>query len=301
VEAHQAQADVDLVRLDLVFHVTEAFYAVLLAREHLKYVQEDAALASTFLEQTRLKHDVGDVARVEVLRAQLETSQAESAVGLARSALELARAKLNFLLARPQGSPLELIGTLNPAPASIDLPTLQARALASRPELRTMRLAAARDEQLRRQASLGYFPDIELGVARHHLVGEPTSWDVTVALPIPLYFWQPRKGDIAEAIASASATEREAEHVRSTILLEVEEASRELLTARDQIRRFETGILKEADESYQMFAFSYAEGEIGGLELIAARRSLLQVRAAYAQALYDGSVAAAALARAVGQ
>ena len=143
-------------------------------------------------------------------------------------------------------------------------------------------------------------PDAEVGVARHRIAREAVTWDVTVSVPIPLYFWQPKKGQIAEAEAGLSAAVRQAEHVRNTVRLEVEQAYRQAVVADERIRRFETAILAQAQDSYEMFAFSYREGAIGGLDLIAARRTLLQVRQAYSEALYDGRVAAAALARAVG-
>jgi cobalt-zinc-cadmium efflux system outer membrane protein len=73
------------------------------------------------------------------------------------------------------------------------------------------------------------------------------------------------------------------------------------VTAGQQIELFEREILKQAEEAYEMFAFSYQEGEIGGLELIAARRTLLQARQSYAEALYTSNVAVAALNKAVGQ
>ena len=50
-----------------------------------------------------------------------------------------------------------------------------------------------------------------------------------------------------------------------------------------------------------MSLFSYSEGAIGGIELIAARRSLLDTNTAYAEALFDHAVSTAELERAVGQ
>jgi outer membrane protein TolC len=81
----------------------------------------------------------------------------------------------------------------------------------------------------------------------------------------------------------------------------VEEAYTDVLTASNQIQLFEDEILKEAEEAYNMFQFSYQEGEIGGLELITARRTLVGARLAYADALLNYAVALAAVEKAVGQ
>jgi outer membrane protein TolC len=301
-EADQTFADLEAVRLDLAYEVTEAFYALLLARERLRLANEDASLSGEFLAKTRHKHETGDVGQVEVLRAEVEAARAEGIVRRAASDVDLARARLGHLLGRPAGQPLEIQGALEspPVPPGDDLGALQERALATRPELLRLSLAVARAGLLHSQAKKSYLPDVEVGVARHRISSEPTTWDVTLAASVPLFFWQPKRGEIAAASASLTAAEQEAEHVRRSIRLEVEEAWRRVETARDQIRRFETGILEKAEQSHAMFAFAYAEGEIEGLELIAARRTLLETRQAYAEALYESGVATAALRRAVG-
>jgi outer membrane protein TolC len=301
-EADQTFADLEAVRLDLAYEVTEAFYALLLARERLRLANEDASLSGEFLAKTRHKHETGDVGQVEVLRAEVEAARAEGVVRRAASGVDLARARLGYLLGRPADQPLSIRGALEspPVPPGGDLGALQERALSKRPELLRLSLAVARAELLQTQAKKSYLPDVEVGVARHRISGEPTTWDLTLAVPVPLFFWQPKRGEIAAASASLTAAEQEAEHVRRSIRLEVEEAWRRLETARDQIRRFETGILEKAEQSHAMFAFAYAEGEIEGLELIAARRTLLETRQAYAEALYESGVATAALRRAVG-
>jgi outer membrane protein TolC len=81
----------------------------------------------------------------------------------------------------------------------------------------------------------------------------------------------------------------------------VEEAYTNASTASNQIRLFEEEILTQAEEVYNMFLFSFQEGEIGGIELIEARRTLLEARKAYADALYNYNVTIAALEKSLGQ
>jgi len=132
-------------------------------------------------------------------------------------------------------------------------------------------------------------------------VGEGNYWDVTVSFPIPLFFWQPAKGEIAEAKANIESLKKEVEHLKNAITLEVEEAYMNALTADNQIQLFEDEMLAQAEEVYRMFLFSYQEGEIGGIELIEARRTLLETRKSYSDALYNYDVALAALEKSIGQ
>ena len=111
----------------------------------------------------------------------------------------------------------------------------------------------------------------------------------------------PKKGEIAEAEANIESLKRGAEHLQNAISLEVEEAYMTALTAANQIKLFEDEILTQAEEVYNLFLFSYQEGEIGGIELIEARRSLMEARQSYADALYNYDLALAALEKSIGQ
>jgi outer membrane protein TolC len=72
-------------------------------------------------------------------------------------------------------------------------------------------------------------------------------------------------------------------------------------TANNQIRLFEDDIITKEEEVYNMFLFRYQEGEIGSIELIEARRTLIEARTSYADALFNYGVAIAALEKSIGQ
>jgi len=293
--------EIELLKLDITFQVKQGFYGLLLSQEKLSYAQQNLELAQDFLKKAELKFDAGDVAKVEVLRARVEASKAANDVRAANNDVRLAKAMLNFLLARKKYAPLEIKGDLKRAPISLDMDTLVERALSFRPEMKGITIVIEREKLSKKQAYMSYLPDFELGVNRHRVLGEGEWWDFTLSFPIPLFFWQPRKGEIAEAEANIKSLEKESEHLGNAITLEVEEAYMTAVTANNQIRLFEDEILTQAEEVYNMFLFSYQEGEIGGIELIDARRTLIEARTSYADALFNYGVALAALEKSIGQ
>jgi cobalt-zinc-cadmium efflux system outer membrane protein len=300
-ESDEILSDIELLKLDLGFQVKEAFFGLLLAQEKLRYAQQNLELAEDFLRKAELKMAVGDIAKVEVLRARVEASKAASAVRTAENEKRLAAAALNFLLGRKKYEPLEIRGEMKRPFIRLDVDELRQRAFSFRPEIKKVDFALEREALIKTQGYMSYLPDFDLGIARHRLVGEQTTWDLTIAFPIPLFFWQPKKGEIAEAEANIESLKRETDHLRNAISLEVEEAYMNALTASNQIRLFEEDILTQAEEVYNMFLFSFQEGEIGGIELIEARRSLIESRQAYADALFNYAVTIAALEKSVGQ
>lgn len=300
-ESNEIMAEIDLLKLDVVFHVKQAFYGLLLAQEKLKYAQQDLELAQDFLKKAELKFDAGDVAKVEALRARVESAKAANEVRSSTNEVRLAKAMLNFLLARKKYAPLEIKGELKRPSISLNFEELIKRALSFRPEIKRMGYSLEKENLKKKQGYLSYLPDFDLGVSRHRLEGEGTYWDVTLSFPIPLFFWQPKKGEIREAQANVEALKREAEHLKNAITLEVEEAYMNALTASNMIQLFEEEMLTQAEEVYNMFLFSYQEGEIGGIELIEARRTLVETRKSYADALYNYDASLAALEKSIGQ
>ena len=300
-ESEGILADIDLLKLDLTFQVKGAFYGILIAQEKLKYAEQDLELAQDFLNKAEVKHAAGDIALVEVLRARVEASKAANAVRVAGNEVRLAKAQLNFLLARQKYEPLEVRGDIRRPFVSLDLEQLKERALAFRPELKRIRFSLEREALRKKQGALSYLPDFDLGVSRHRIEGEMTTWDFTLSFPIPLFFWQPKRGEIAEAEALMKSLQKEEEYLRNAISLEVEEATMNALTAGQQIALFEEQILTQAEEVYNMFLFSFQEGEIGGIELIEARRTLIEARKSYTDALFNYDITLAALEKSVGQ
>ena len=295
------RGEIELLKLDIVFQVKQAFYGLLLAQEKLKYAKQNLELSRDFLNKAELKHSAGDVAKVEVLRASVEASKAANEVRSATNEERLSKAMLNFLLARKKYSPLEIKGELKKPSIILNIDEFIQRALLFRREIKRINFSLEKETLKKKQANIIYLPDFELGVSRHHIEGEGKWWDFTLSFPIPLFFWQPKKGEIAEAQANIEALKREVDHLKNAITLEVEEAYMNAITANNQIQLFEDEMLTQAEEVYNMFLFSYQEGEIGGIELIEARRTLMETRKSYADALFNYDVALATLEKSIGQ
>lgn len=300
LETREIETERDLLRLDLIYQVNEAFYGVLLAEEGLKNALTDRDLARDFRSKAELKLAAGDIARVEVVRAGVEAAKAETGVQSAQNEVRLAKARLNFLMGRSRSENLAIQGMLRRPPLTVDPESLFDRASSARPEMARMDILQRREALKRRSAVLSYWPDFNIGLSRHRLTGEATTWDFTLSLAIPLFFWQPKSGPIAESEALQEALRRQAEQTLNGIRRDVDQAVSNARTAESRIRIFETEILTQAEQAYDLFAFSFQEGEIGGIELIEARRTLLEARKSYADALHQYALTLAALERAVG-
>jgi len=300
-ESQETLSDVEVLELDVTYQVKASFFSLLMTRNKAEYARQNLEISREFVQMTELKFSAGDVPRVEVIRARVEAAKAATELHRAENEESLARARLNFLLAQPGSAPLEINGQLRASPVAYSLGQLTEWGLTSRPEMAGIESSLERASLTRKLGYMSYLPDFDLGAAQHRVTGEQDSWQVTLSVELPIFFWQPARGEIREANANAQALGQEASHIRNLISLEVEEAHRGYTTALSQIELMEEEILAQAEEVYDMYLFSYQQGEIGGIELIQAQRTLSEARKAYADSLYDYNIAIAALEKAVGR
>ncbi|MDI6699578.1 MAG: TolC family protein [Candidatus Saccharicenans sp.] len=300
LEASENYQDLESLKLSIAYQVKEAFFNLLLAEEQLKYAQDNLQLNREFTEMVEAKHSAGEVSRAEVLRAQVELSRAESLVKRYELERDILAARLNLLLGRDKNEPIAVTGNLRQPLLEMSLEQVREEALKSRPEIKKAEYSLAKMMNLKRQSYLGYLPDFNLGLARHQVEGI-RYWDFSLSFSLPLFFWQKKRGEIAEAEALISAGQKEIKYWQNLVYLEVEEAYRQVIFSEKQVKLFEENILDKSEEVYQLLLFSYKEGQIGGLDLIEARRTWLESRITHAEYLCQHTISLAALAKAIGR
>lgn len=292
--------DVDLTRMEITYEVKRSFYELLLAMETKKHAEENLKMAQDYFEKAAEKYRSGDVAKLEMLRAKVEAAKADNQLKAAANTIKLAEAQLNFFLARERFQPIQIRGNLRGTFQNPELKDLQAKALAFRPEIKKERLALKKESLAKKQALLSYLPDVSLGVSRHRIENEPTTWDVALSFEVPLFFWQKANGEIAEANANMAAAKERLKYTELSVSLEVENAYYNVISLQNQIDLFEKEILDEAETVYRMSMISYKEGKIGSIELIESRRSLVELKQAYAETLFNHQLAMAELEKLLG-
>jgi outer membrane protein TolC len=299
LESMETEKNLEELKLSVAYDVKEAFFGLLLAEEELRYSQQNLDISRSFEGMVDLKNSTGEVPQVEVLRAKVELAKATSLVKSSENKTRIARARLNTVLGRQLSEPVEIQGELKQPALNISLEEAAEKAFSSRPEIRKVEYSILKTQTQKKQAYLSYLPDFDLGLAKHRVEGT-NFWDFNLSFSIPLFFWQPKKGEIAEAEVMTRALQQEKVYWQNMVSLEVEEAYQQVQLAQEQIDLIEREILSQSQKVYDMFLYSFQEGQIGGLDLIEARRTWIEARLSYAQTLYQHAVSMAALDKALG-
>ncbi len=279
----------------------QAYDALLVALQHHADLLEGRRLAQEFLEKTQARYGAGTVAGLDVLKARVALAQSDNDLISSERDLTNARAALNRFMGRLLGAAFEAADSLAVPPALPDLAALEDAAHAERPELKglaSQRHGASAATSLARSF---WLPDLSVGLAQNAAVGTPSTYTTSVGFSLPLFFWNHTRGEVAEAQhreleLSASYRDLEAQvdqDVRSTYAA-AETALRQASFLRDQL-------LPEARRAYEIALVSYGLGGSSALDVLDARRTLLDAESQYADALGAANDARADLERAIGR
>jgi outer membrane protein, heavy metal efflux system len=267
-------------------------------RLHLEHV----GLTSHVLELARLNQRTGQGSLRDVLRLELEMTRLHADVARIEREERSSRALLNALMDRPPEAPLGPPEDLTVIPA-VEIPTLEKRIDASRPEISTAASAVRRSEAIldgaRRAAR---FPEVMVGLDYWYM---PTNTDLHQAygamVGITLPWLSGRHGDEErEAEQTLRAEEAALESTQNVVRYELYDAAARLESARQSFTIIDQELLAQARRSLEATQSEYVAGHGDAVGVLDALRSYLQVRIERVRALAELASCQADLERAAG-
>ena len=263
------------------------YMEAVLARANLEIARENQAAFANLVRLNTVRVKEGDVAEVELMRVRVEQVKFDSAVASASLAYQQAKIRLLELLGESDyalATTLELRSPLASVPVDPDLPRLREVALRRRPEIKI-----AEEEQALAQATLRLEESRGKGevtpFAGYKRLGPDNT--LTVGVTIPLPFGNRNQGGVARAAAQRQVAATNFQLMRNRVLAEVESAYRAYITAREQVRVYEAGLLDQAEEAATTMLAAYREGATPLIALIDAQRARSEARGNYLKALFD--------------
>jgi len=299
-DADAAQFGYDQLRQQTASLTAQGYDALIVLLRHRADLLDGDSLARDFLRKTQVRFDAGSVPRLDVVKARVDLAQAENALLANQRDVANARAALNRLLGRPLGAGIEAADSLAVPSDLPPLDSLIGMALARRPELLGLARQRAGAGAATALAQQYWLPDLDLSVEKNLSQGAPGTYTTGIGLSVPLFFWNHQRGEVAES----KHHERELEAAYTDLEAEVEEDVRTTYataaTALQQAVYLRDQLLPEARRAYEIALTSYGLGGSSTLDVLDARRTLLDAEGQYADALGAANDARADLERAIG-
>jgi len=295
-----SQANLRLQQQTIALEASATYDSLLVALLHRQNLLDAQKLAQDFLARTRARFEAGTVAKLDVIQAQVTVAQSQNDLIANERDLLNAQASLNRTLGRVIGAPIIPTDTLALPPTLPDSTTIEQIALENRQELKAIQQQQLGQSATTKLAKEFWLPDLSFAVAKDYSTTGSALFTTGISLPLPVFYWQHARGDIALSQHTESELAATYRDTRAQVTQDVRAAYANASTAMRQVTFLSDELVPAAREAYRVSSTSYGLGGSSALDVITARTALLQAEAQLADALAAANTARADLDRALG-
>jgi outer membrane protein len=302
------RAGTEVARRELRQASVEAYYGLALAAAQRRAAEQNLAAAKQFQDITALLLNGGEVAAVDLTRAQLQTNERQNELEQARANESVAADALRVFVGYDSARAIASADLETLAPASGEVERITADAAARRPEFAQFAAqirAAEQDVLVARAERLPQFSysisgGFDADSLRPTRLKEHTGYSATLNLVIPIFDWGAARSRERQAQVKLEIAQNERAQAIRNFALAFNTARTLALSAETRIRLAAEGV-KLAQSNLDASIARYRAGEAQIVEVTDAQTTLAAQRLAFFQALFDYQVALARLRQAAGQ
>lgn len=297
-----AGLDYEAARLDLARDVLMALAEATAAARNIKVEQERVTLADLTVRIARARVDAGREPLLQLRRAEVTRSNAETSTERARREAGVSLRNLSVLIGAPavelapQQAWFEDVG---PAPHP-PVPADPLSRLSANPDLARLEAAIVQQRANIDLQRANAVPDVSVqGHFRRFEDGRQNAFVAGVSIPLPIY--DRNQGGIVRAQAELLRAEVEAERGRLALAASLVNAERRIDLAWRTVSNLRRTALPAAEQATRLATIGFAEGKFTFLEVLDAQRALSDTRAQLNDAMREFHVRHAEADRLRGQ
>ena len=289
---------------DMRSTVTNGYFDMLQADNMQKLGRESVERLADHLKNVEAQYEVGVVAKVDVLRSQVELANAKQSLIKAENAYQIAEANLNKIVGLPMDTTLKLDNILVYTPYDNDMQYCLDYAAMHRPELEQAKQNVEAAKGALRVAISGHMPQIAATASQNWKNSnwpgdENGNWYVGVSVGLNIF----DSGVTMSKIHGAEADLAKAhETYRDTVDAVNLDVRSNYLNLREAEKRIDTTKLavSQAEEDYRIAQLRYMNGVGTNTDVLDAQVALTDAKTNYLQAMYDYNTCKTNLETAIG-
>jgi outer membrane protein, heavy metal efflux system len=269
--------DLRRMELDLIMRARSAYARLANGYAQLEVNRRNSDLLEQFVQISRSRYETGVATQSDVLLAETDSARLlEQRADIERQISD-EQSALNVLMNRPAQAPLGRASELAFTQQAFSLESLQATAIALRPELRRAQNRIDAERFGLQLAKRQWFPDpaVNVKAQRYNSAAQAVSEvDVGISIPVPWLNGKKYSAGVLEARKSVEDAEREFGGARIETLGLVRDQLKKIQTSADQYKLYRDNILPLARQAVDATRAAYEASTGGFLDLITARRTL---------------------------
>jgi len=291
---------------DLTLNIIYAYYKTLQTERILKSAEEAVKNSKLHLEFAIAKQKAGMATRSDILKSEVELSNAELNKIKAANTLLKFKGNLNQLLGLPPNNLLKIVDDLSNITENWikSYDSLFNEAKNSRSELKRFQSLLNAQNNYIQVAKGGYYPSLSAN-ANYNFAGEEISgmqqnWWLGMTLTIPVFKGFSTKARVTGEELALKGQEKDFEALKQQIGQEVWNA---YLAVKESFERIETTAkgLENARENLSIAEGEYKEGVGSIIQLTDAQTTFVATEQNYIQSVADYKISFAELERTIGK
>jgi len=282
----------------LTFNVASQFVAALLAQANVELADTDLKSFQQTVDISEERTKAGAMSEGDLLKIKLQMLQFQTDVSAARLARIQALAGLRQLLGYESiAENYEVVGDLEYKPVTLGKDDLKAMALRQRADVRAAQLGITAAQSQLSLAQANGKRDVNASMNYSH-VGAANSVSIFGSIDLPIF--DRNQGEIARTRYAVGQSQELSSEQASLALTDVENSYEALRTNDEVVKLYQSGYLKQSEESRDISQYAYQRGAASLLDYLDAERSYRANELAYRQALAAYMVSLEQLRQAVG-
>lgn len=306
--AQLAAADAGLIsqRFAVILAVQRSFFDVLKADDLLRVAEARVQRAEESLDAARRRAAVGSATRSDVLRANLEVTNARQQLLQAHNQRNTAAFALGRLVGVEGAVRARQDEPLEPKPLALGREELRELVLRQSPAVQSAEANVAAADASLRAARGQYFPSITASSGYDWFNNDPTltggrtSWNLRLSVNFPVFNRFQREESVSRASVQRDIARTVAADARRQALTDLERILGSLELAEQQVILAREAVLA-AEEDFRVQQERYRLGVSTILDQVTSQLNLVQAEIDLIAARYDYQVARAELEALVGR
>lgn len=284
-------------RLKVIKDIKNAFYSYLLAQKNAELMEESYNQLKENVKSAEINYKSGVITKYDFMALQIQLVNMEPSVVQAKSSVEIAKENLKNIIGL-ETDDFSIVGEFNFKKVDLNFEDLKEQVLNNNPDLKIISLQKeAMDKLISINRSMNkpslmgifsykykYIPEDEKAFGE----SQPDSWNVTLALTVPISEWFPwskTSYEIDKSKYNFQQVELTYKNIADFTLLRLKQLLIELNTQYEMIEGQRANV-ENAKETYEFRTQQYKRGLIRYTELIDSQVSLTKAEVNYLQVLF---------------
>ena len=286
-----SQWGIAAARQQLKYNATDAYFKFMAARDAVKLAGESVTRLERYLQDVKLQFEVGVVAKVDVLRSEVELAKAKQNLIEAQNAYDITMANLNNVMGLPLTTELKVKGELSYSKFEQDLAVCVDLALRQRPEIFQYTDAAKSAQEGITVAKSGYLPSISATYTNgwyntNFPGGNNYNWTVYLTTNWTFLDSGLTAGNVKKAVETYHKAQEQLRQTVDSVQLDVRSTYLSLKSAEQSIQTSSAAV-GLAEEDYAIKVIRYQAGVGTNLDVLDAQVALTTAKNNYLKAMYE--------------